>query len=148
MRLYLAHASVDRHRVREIELRLEKELGIDLRNPFYDKEHVNIRRVDSGEIVRNSQQDADRIVADDLEFIDSCDGLLAIFGKEPQPWIGMPMEVFYNSHVLRHPTYIVIENERFRNHPWLMKYATRTFDSIEGFSEWYRARDTSKTKSM
>jgi hypothetical protein len=147
MRLYLAHAISDRQRIREAELRLENELGIDLQNPFYDRDRPRIREMDSG-TARPYLPDVDfnKVVDDDLAHIVSCDGLLAVIGRDPS--IGMPMEIFYNSHVLRRPTYLVIEEERLYNHSWLRKYATERFHSIDEFKSWYKDRQRTKIRSL
>lgn len=36
MKIYFAHSFYDRERLREIELRIEEELHLDIFNPFYD----------------------------------------------------------------------------------------------------------------
>ncbi len=134
-RLYLAHSTLDRHEVRQQELMLERELGIDLYNPFYDTDRPEIRDLDAG-IRKPYSQGADPklVVTRDLNKIDDYDGLVAIVSKES---IGASSEIFYNSYVLKKPTYLIITNERLFEHPWLKYLATERFHSVEEFKEWF-----------
>ncbi len=134
--LYLAHNLLDRQRVRALELELEKELGIDLKNPFYDRDRLEIRALDIGlRKPYGADSDYKKIVENDLKDIEACNGMVAIVTKN---FIGGSMEIFYNSHVLKRPTYLIIEDESLYSHQWLRYHATERFRSVDEFRDWYR----------
>jgi nucleoside 2-deoxyribosyltransferase len=125
--LYLAHPFPERAKIRELELSLEKELDIDLYNPFYDGwEYIDIvMKYDKGsmsnyEFSRATLKHASRIVESDLEHIQKSDGVLAIV---PYPSIGVSCEIFYGSYVLHKPVLIYQPSliySRYERHPWLL----------------------------
>ena len=48
------------------------------------------------------------------------------------------MEIFYNSYVLKRPTYLIIEDENLFDHPWLVKNSTMRFRNTEEFVNWWK----------
>lgn len=138
IRLYLAHPIVDRLWVKKEEHRIERELGIELANPFYDgPERGDIKAIDQGKVMPYGMQlHPDEIVFGDLDEIDKSDGVLAII--TPSISVGTFMEIFYNSWVLRHPTYLVITSHHLRTHPWLRFCATKIFPTLPAFEKWAR----------
>jgi hypothetical protein len=139
MRLYLAHPILDRDWIRREELRLEQELDLDLVNPFYDatRERSDIKKIDAGELKPFSRElDSKDIVMGDLNEINHANGLLGFVTEKYS--IGTFMEVFYNSYVLRRPTYLIVMNEQFFAHPWLRFLATKVFRSVADFEKWYK----------
>lgn len=136
MKLYLAHPLPDRHWVREEELKLERRLGIELVNPFYDRERADIASLDNGtRQPYNSSLDPSFVVSGDLKEIDDSDGVLCFVTDQAS--VGIYMELFYNAYVLKRPAYLVIINEKFFNHVWLRYCATIRFKSVEEFAEWW-----------
>lgn len=87
--------------------------------------------------------DYDTIVKRDINQIDACDGPVAIIGKESSP--GTFFEIFYNSYVLKKPTFLIIEDSKFFKHPWLRYLATERFASVNEFRNWFVAE---QQKSM
>lgn len=136
MKLYLAHPILDRDWVRQAELRMESEIEIEFDNPFYDgRERGDIKAIDAGTTQPyDVTLDYADIAKGDLEAIDYCDGLVAIVTTSPS--IGTYMEIFYNSYVLKRPTYLIIMNEEFATHPWLRFCATNIFPTIETFENF------------
>ncbi len=136
MRLYLAHPTLDRKEVRRMESELEKKLGIELVNPFYDvPERDDIDLIDSGlKSLFYQGINYKEIVERDLKTIDSCDGLLGIITEKLS--VGTSMEIFYNSKTLGRPTYLIVKNEALKEHPWLLYFATKIFGSEGEFSSY------------
>ena len=95
IRLYLAHPLLSRKWVRRAELNAEKQLGIELINPFYDEiegielpahilsegESNIIKMLDDGSlswVEYNKKLDPDVIVTCDLKKIDTADGIVGV----------------------------------------------------------------------
>lgn len=135
--LYLAHPILSRESVREWELKTEKEIGIDLKNPFYDGkgyENGNIQKVDSGEMdVYDRRFDAKLLVETDLDTIDSCDGILAICDENLS--IGTSMEIMY-AKLHSFPVIAICTSKRTNAHPWIRYCSDEIFFSFNAFSEW------------
>ena len=141
LKLYFAHSTLDRKELRDKEIEMECRLGIELYNPFYDSPRNHIAEIDSG--VRKPYsgiKDFNAIVDGDLEAIESCAGLLAVVPKN-KPAIGESMEIFYNSFVLGRETYLIVEDEGFLGHPWLVKNSVARFKSTDEFMEWWESRE-------
>lgn len=134
-KLYLAHPTLDRAYVKDLEKSLTKQLKIDLLNPFYYKDREDIKNIDIGK-AREFEADAEsakRLVELDLENVLQCDGLLGIITKKAKA--GTFMEIFYNSSVLKRPTFLVIEDDDLIKHPWLQYFSDERFSSIDEFKE-------------
>jgi nucleoside 2-deoxyribosyltransferase len=137
-KLYLAHPLPDRHWVREKELELEKRLGIELVNPFYDRDRADIKALDDGtRQPYNSSLDPSFVVYGDLTEIDHSDGVLCFVTDQAS--VGIYMELFYNAYVLHRPAYLIITNEKFFNHVWLRYCAIERFRTVNEFIEWWEA---------
>jgi len=146
MRLYFAHNFNDRFRFREIELQLEKELSIELYNPFYDdltrkEEMIELDsinqdsddRIKSFENKFNRDQDsAQLIVRRDLTAIASCQGLFTIVES---PSFGTTIEMCYATF-MKKPIFFV--SEKYINHPWIKVYATHKFSNLEEFKDFIK----------
>jgi len=133
---YFTNPTDDRHRSREIQLLIEKETGLVLDNPFYDKTGKptdEIKALDNGEKPKISHNE---IVDRDLEMIDNSDGLVA-FITDKTSW-GSIQECFYASRVIKRPTYIICDPKTRSkinnpNHPWVLRNSTKVFGTLEGF---------------
>lgn len=142
VRLYLAHPLASRHEVRELELQLEEDLGIDLLNPFYDRDGMargDVARIDAGEITPYDLHLSPKaIVEGDLASIDECDGVLALITSEAT--IGVWMELFYAKENYI-PVLLVSDDERIRQHPWVRYCCSEEyiFTHISDFKEFWRA---------
>jgi len=134
MRLYLAHPTLERAWVRAAELEIEKRTGIVLLNPFYDGSFQEGKALDTGKVTPFDLNLSEELVPHDLQDIAESDGMLAIVTSCPM--VGTFMEIFYNSYVLKRPTYIVIMAAHFYNHPWLRYMATERFKSLADFESW------------
>ena len=134
MKLYLAHPFTMRKEIREWELFFEKYTGVELLNPFYDVENDDMAKFDEGLAeprTIETREDGNEIMERDLHSIYWCQGLVGIleYGKES---FGTPMEVFYNSHILQRPTYIITKSAI--GHPWVKALATMTFKNPYEFA--------------
>ena len=142
MKLYFAHNFNDRKEMRAIELELEKQLNIELFNPFYDdptrvaemKELDSRGTSDTARTLRfknsfnRDDDDARLIVRRDLQNLAGCDGLFTIV-KEPS--FGTTIEIC-NAVLMRKPVYFV--SEKYCNHPWIKVYATKIFKDVTVFA--------------
>jgi len=147
MKLYFAHNFNNRKQYRELELALEKELGIELYNPFYDdptreeemadldKEVANAKdRIEQFENRFNRVQDqAKLIVRRDLTALANCDGLFTIVEK---PSFGTTIEMC-NARLMCKPIYFV--SKLYINHPWIKIYADYKFKTIEEFKNYFKS---------
>ena len=148
MKLYFAHNFNNRKEFRELELKLEKELGIELYNPFYDDpdREEEMRELDNRlanakdrmqafENRFNRDNDsAEMIVKRDLTALASCEGLVTIVEK---PSFGTTIEIC-NAVLMRKPVYFI--SEIYSNHPWIKVYATQCFKTIDEFKEAVREK--------
>lgn len=117
-KIYLAHPIRDREWVRKLEIKLEKELGIELLNPFYDgPERQDIVDIDMGKVMEYAATlDEDKIVNNDLKLIDKSDGTLAILTNKKT--IGTIMEIMY-SKMTKKTVWIICTDPELIGHPWL-----------------------------
>lgn len=143
LKLYFAHNFNNRKEFRKIELQLEKELNIDLLNPFYDDpsrkaemEELDTNFTNAKDRIKSfensfnrKQESAELIVKRDLTAIASCDGLFTIVES---PSFGTTIEIC-NATLMKKPIYFV--SEKYINHPWIKIYATYKFKNLEEFKE-------------
>jgi len=133
---YLTNATLDRLRIKKEEKDMEKELNIELHNPFYDGNVEFTKEMDAGEKVLYNKKTSKLIVEEDLKDVEMCDGIIAVVSNKSSA--GSFMEIFFNSYYLNRPTYLIIEEPFIRDHPWLTYLATKTFNSISEFKDWYK----------
>jgi nucleoside 2-deoxyribosyltransferase len=129
LRLYLSHTISIRKEVKEWEMMIEKELNIDLINPFYELgKRENIERMDKENSTfpysYMTEELARYIVTTDLDAIDDSDGLVAYIKK---PSFGTSMEIFYAKYVSKKPVYIYIEDQTMLKHPWLVRFSDHIY---------------------
>lgn len=157
LKLYFAHNFNDRLEFRLLELRLERELGIQLYNPFYDdltrkKEMAIIDADNSTYVVRiknarksptktetEKQLYATTLVQKDLTALASCDGLFTIIKK---PSIGTTIEIC-NAKLMCKPVWVV--SDIYMEHPWIRVYADYRFRKVEDFVKFLK-REGSQIK--
>jgi nucleoside 2-deoxyribosyltransferase len=136
---YLAHNFLTRKLRRKWELKIEAKYNIILDNPFYDNPHraMEMHILDGykdGSTEQNaylSNRDENSIVNDDLEKIRKSDGIIALANDVR---VGTLMEIFYASHVLRLPVYVL--TRKYYNHPWIKKFATKRFRNMKELEEF------------
>lgn len=139
--LYLAHNFETRKSIRKWELKIEGKYNINLDNPFYDNDRNDIKSLDKlrdSSIeqreffkLRNTYEMCNKIVDGDLEMIRKSDGILTILKS---PSFGTPMEIFFASRILKIPVYVI--TNKYANHPWIKKFATKVFSSRKEFENW------------
>ena len=136
IKFYLAHSLLERKKIRRIEEQLEQELGIELINPFYDTNRMDIQKIDKGRRVPFSKKsDYKKIVEGDLKLIRGADGIIAFVGKKLS--VGSMMEIFYAARILKNKKiYLVIQNKKIRYHPWLVYCADEIFTSVNELKEF------------
>jgi len=140
---YLTNPTADRLRIKKEEKIMEKELNIELHNPFYDGNVEFTKEMDAGEKITYNKRTSKIIVEEDLKDVEMCDGIIAIVNNKSSA--GSFMEIFFNSYYLHRPTYLIIEEPYIRDHPWLVYLATKVFKSIDEFKEWYKKENKIKT---
>ncbi len=137
-RSYLAHPAFIEEEVRAWELGVEKRLGIDFFNPFYENAHQQdmfkkLQSDKSGQLIWDrTWQSVDIIVDPDLVYIDGCDFLTAIFADVPMA--GTPMELFYAHHCKNMQTFSACLGKFVS--PWIIRHTSgqqvaRTYDELE-----------------
>lgn len=134
---YLAHPFPSRKRIREWEIRVEREIAIALINPFYDvkgKEYIEVmdrRGVTDRQSANVSGIKVDtphEIVERDLAAIRESDGVLAIITKDVT--LGTPMEIFYAASEGK-TVFTICEVPELLTHPWLRFCSSVIFKSLE-----------------
>lgn len=143
MRLYLAHPLKLRKDIRQWELIMERELELELWNPFYDgPEREQIEDLDAGkyknEDAYNKSLKPKRTVEGDLRAIDACQGTLAWIEKGVSS-LGTPMEVMYTL-LKKKPVYIIAPD--WQSHVWLRYIAKKS----RGFIA--RGKEDAKTRLL
>ena len=133
MKLYFAHNFNNRKEFRELELKLEKELNIELLNPFYDASDrkEEMRLLDEGKSFRGEKVYAEEVVKRDLKNLASCDGLLTIIES---PSIGTTLEIANAKLMCK--KYIIVISEKYSEHLWLKEYATHRFKTVKEFKNY------------
>ena len=122
-RLYLAHPFPSRHKIREWELEFEKRTGIQLVNPFYDRERHDVDKIDKGLLSPyDLKRHYKKIVEGDLKAIDGSDGVVA-FHRHGIPAWGTPMEVIYTALMAKKPVFIITNKP---GHPWSLYMAWKS----------------------
>lgn len=134
--LYLAHPFFSRNEIRQWELKTEQELGVDLRNPFYDDvERQDVAKIDAGKLTPYSRTlDANRIVLGDLSMIDACNGILAVIDGNIS--CGTFMEIFYAKE--QHLPVLTICTTDLKNHPWIRYCSAEIFTSFKAFEMFWK----------
>jgi len=129
---YLAHPFESRKNIREWELKVENELGIELVNPFYDKEHASVVDIDAGRKDRYQVEPKDIVDPDILEIVKS-DGVVAFVTHDIS--VGTFHEMVY-AYINHKPLFLVVErDDDLKEHPWLRYHAHKIFDSRFQFEE-------------
>jgi hypothetical protein len=124
--------------VREKEFELEKKLGIELINPFYDIENPGQEVLEGGTTGKEWMTDMPfmELVEGDLKAILSADGLLAFMSKE-YPMIGTVCETWETARHFVRPVFIVTPDGY--KHPWLKfleaTTLTKIYTSFDEFEE-------------
>lgn len=137
MKLYLAHPFDTRKWVRDWELEVEKRLGIELLNPFYDAVgRTDIEKIDAGRRERYEQINPTELVSRDLQHMRKCDGLVGIVDGSLS--YGTIMEIVY-ARVYQLPVYLIVTNGH-HGHPWLVYHATKIFTSLEEFEQYLKEK--------
>lgn len=143
---YFTNPTDDRHRSREVQLRIESETGLKLVNPFYDIAGVaskEIKALDRGDF---SPISCGEIIHNDLKLVRDCGGVIAFITNKTS-W-GSIDEVFYSGFEKGFPTYLIfdpdtrdpavcpchgIKNPNNPSHPWPKGTVTKIFGTVEGF---------------
>ena len=144
MAFYFTNPTYDRHKAREIQLKIEAETGLELVNPFYNKAGVptkEIKALDKGDRPEVSEGE---IIHNDLKLVRDHEGVIAYITKKTS-W-GSISETFYSAYVLGKPTHLIfdpdsrggcehcgITNDNNPDHPWPKGNSTRIFGSVEAF---------------
>ena len=140
-KLYLAHPFPSRKRMRVWELRIEKKLGIEFLNPFYDSEQRTLlHQLNEGTITVEQYYNHPLMtpkvcIERDLGLIKEADGILACI--DGNVTVGTIMEIVYAATVYKKPVFIVVTNGK-EYHPWLRYHATELFTSLKEFSRWLK----------
>lgn len=130
-KLYLAHNFGLRFKVRdEITPKVQWLFpNYEIHNPFLRKGRENqgifeYEGVSEVEFAEGRKIDTDKmIVENDLLDIRSCDILVAYIET---PSIGTASEFFYNSYILKRPTFAVFETKHdLTGHPWITYLSTK-----------------------
>lgn len=133
MRFYYTNQTVDRKVAREVELKIEEQTGLELRNPFYDDEAKEVKSLDSTGITHLSH---DEIVGMDLRKIRECDGILAYMTNDRN--IGSCMEIAIAAHSWGKKVFVICTQPHIYNHPWIQHFATAMFKNHYEFIKYAR----------
>ena len=127
-----------RKEARAWELGIEKKLGIEILNPFYDTGRQDAKDIDAGRLARY-QIDPIEIVERDIDWIKRGKGLIAFITGDLS--YGTIQEMVYGT-MLKKPVYSVITNGHDK-HPWLQYHSTKVFTEI-GELETFLENDVKK----
>lgn len=141
MKLYLAHPLVLRKKIRKIELKIERETGLELENPFYDDicgNRHDVKQMDKGKMERDdSILDYKQIVENDLTAISKCDGVVCYIEKGVYS-LGTLFEA-WSAMVTGKQVYVVSPDSLM--HPWvrylIFKSGGRGWDSWADFKRFW-----------
>lgn len=150
-KFYIAHGLYSRKKVHKIQTMLEKRYTLELINPFYQAYRDEIVKLDSfggknerkyyGKMQsRFTMKTCCKIVEQDLEMLDKCDGVLAIIDGHI---VGTAMEIQYAKLMGKH---VWIVAYKYHNHPWIRAYADRLFPNIRTFEQFLKRMGYSRQK--
>lgn len=149
-KFYFTNPTDDRHRSKEVQNRIEKELKgiIELVNPFYDcagNPTTEIASLDKGEVSKVSDGE---IVHSDMKLIRDVDGVVGFITNKTS-W-GSIQECFGSHYMFGKLTFIIFDpktslqklgncehcgtkNPNNIKHPWPRANSTCLYDSVEAF---------------
>jgi len=139
---YFTHQTCDRHAGREKELRIERETGLELENPFYDGEAKEVANLDAGVPITIT---ADEIVGMDLRKIRDSEGIVALLTSPND--IGSIMEIAICAYAWGKPVYVIAEYDSAYNHPWIKYFAARRFKTVDEFIT-YSQKELNRVKKF
>ena len=136
--LYLAHPFNSRHKMREWELKMEKDCDINIINPFFDVVREDKDIIDKKDVTLTTQATRkDRygltdeqcaiLVNRDVSMIKKAGASIAIIDGSLS--YGTIQEMVY-AHKLGVPVYSVISNGHI-GHPWLRYHSTEAFPTLD-----------------
>ena len=136
--LYMAHPFDFRGEAREWEIGIEKRLGINIINPFYDTGRQDAKDIDAGRLARY-QISPKKIVEGDIDWIKRSKGIIAFITGDLS--YGTIQEMVY-AYLNKKPVYSIITNGHDK-HPWLQYHSTKVFTKI-GDLEKFLENETKK----
>lgn len=141
MKLYLAHPLPLRKEIREIELEIEKETGLEIVNPFYDTGRDDIYDIDAGKKDRSDPSlNFYDIVDKDIANVQRCDGILAYVEKATHS-IGTFCEL-WEAVRMHLPVFVVSPDCSM--HPWIRYIAAinggMTFTTWDDAKAYFKER--------
>jgi len=142
---YMGHPFDSRFKMREWELEMEKELGIEIINPFFDVERDDRDVINEKKVTLTTQatrkdryglsdEECMELVHRDTLLICYSDGMIAIIDGSLSYGTIQEMVYAYDFGV---PVYAVISNGHI-GHPWLRYHSKETFESLEQLTAFLR----------
>ena len=148
MKLYLAHPFDSRHRMRKWEKNIEMfsrmyfDETIEIINPFFDVQRPDQELIEDKKAQLASKdtrvkryavtdKQMKELVERDLEFIKSCDGVIAIIDGSLS--YGTIQEMVYAKNMGK-KVYAMISNGQSK-HPWLRYHADVIVDNMSSLSD-------------
>lgn len=140
MKFYLAHPFNSRLEMRIWELEMERLLGVEIVNPFYDVERPDKDVINAPDVTLDSQstrkeryglsdKDVEILVERDLKLIRECDGVIVIVDGSLS--YGTIQEMVY-AKLEGKLVYSIISNGH-TGHPWLRYHSTKIFTDLGEF---------------
>jgi len=135
---YFAHPFESRKNLKYMQKKIEKELGVELVNPFYDGPEAKlIEEVDrTGQDCHEyeSRTNPKFIVEKDLREIRKSDGVIAVFDKHFS--VGTHMEVCYAT-LIGLPVYSVVLNG-YEKHPFIIYFSSVVFTDFVKLADFLK----------
>lgn len=148
---YFTNPTKDRHKAREIQLKIEKETGLELENPFYDRAGTPTKEIAALDRGERADVSSGEIIHNDLKKIRDAFGIIAWITRNTS-W-GSISETFFSSYMLGKPTYIIFDelsrgtcsvcrasNPNNPEHPWPMGNSTKIFGNLHAFIAFAKER--------
>jgi len=143
---YMGHPFDSRFKMREWELEIEKELDIEIINPFFDVERDDREVIDEKDVTLDTQatrkdryglsdEECEELVGRDVDLIAESDGMITIIDGSLS--YGTIQEMVYAFEIHKKLVYSVISNGHI-GHPWLRRHSTKTFETLEQLTEFLR----------
>ena len=133
-RFYLAHPLDSRQKIREWELGLEKRLDIELINPFYDIDRIEIKEIDNNTRKNKyelSEEECELLVLRDIDLIKNSQGIIALVDGSIS--YGTIMEIAYAKMMAKY-IYMIVTNGH-EKHPWFKYHANKIFTDFKSLEE-------------
>lgn len=138
IKYYLAHPFDSRHRIRKWELKIERETGIELINPFFDIPYLDNIPEEASREVRYKDINENWLIHRDVGNIARVDvkGIIAVIDGALS--YGTIQEMVYTKMLGKDCLSLITNGHNY--HPWLKYHSTKIFTKRKELEEFLKCQ--------